>query len=230
MVRASLESITRQIDERFEVIVVDNLSDNGSEKILGEYAAKGAIRVYRAKSSRGRARQMAFKLSSGRYVISNMDLDDTFQPTLPQLLELYIKEYDGKVVRIKQSPHEGDLIGSSVTVASRTVLGELRGWRDLQWFEDVDLWDRAKKESLFVEITYPLLMSRSTHSERGGLFGKTRYRYVVDREKMRLNYPTVLTLKKSPQYLLSWLSAKIMGEPRYIAFDDISNVGTGNDD
>ena len=48
---------------------------------------------------------------------------------------------------------------------------------------------------------------------------EARYRYVVDRDKMRVGYPTVLSLKKSPLYLVSWLAAKLMGEPKSVRVD-----------
>ena len=218
-VRDSLASIVEQIDDRFEVIVVDNFSNNGSERVLEEYAEKGLIRVYRAKSTRGKARQIAFRLSSGRVVISNMDLDDTFQPELSRFLRLYSDQYDGRVVRVRHSPCGETVVNTSITIASRNILEMLGGWRDLQWFEDVDLWDRAEGKHLFSEVSYPLLKTKSEHFERQSLIGAARYRYVVDRDKMRLGYPTVLTLKKLPLYVASWLSARILGRPKFVRLD-----------
>lgn len=53
-IKQSLESILSQIDNNFEVIVVDNKSKDGSEKILKEFEKQGKIKVISIKCSRGR--------------------------------------------------------------------------------------------------------------------------------------------------------------------------------
>jgi len=213
-VRASLESIVDQTDDRFEIMVVDNFSNNGSELVLEEFAGRGRLRLCKAKSNRGMARQIAFALSTGEHVISGMDLDDTFEPNLKDFVGVYLANYQGKVLRVRRSPKGDSVFTTSITVASRRVLSNLGGWRDLQWFEDVDLWERATDAQEFSEITYPLLKTRSNHPERRGLVGKARYRYIADRDRMRIGYPAVFSIKKGPLYAASWLSAKMLGEPR----------------
>jgi len=55
-----MESIISQIDSDFEVIVCDNFSDDGSLKVLEEYAMKGQIKLVVERSTRGKGRQIAY--------------------------------------------------------------------------------------------------------------------------------------------------------------------------
>src|SRR5438445_3448665 len=87
--RQSVESILNQIDSRFEIVVVDNKSTDGSQLVLREYSNRGKLKLVRARCSRGKGRQIAFENSIGNYVISNLDFDDVFQPRLDELLNKY---------------------------------------------------------------------------------------------------------------------------------------------
>jgi len=49
-----INSILNQIDSRFEIVVVDNMSNDGSERILSEMAELGTIHLIRMKCSRGK--------------------------------------------------------------------------------------------------------------------------------------------------------------------------------
>jgi len=99
-VRGSLDSVLNQLDDRFEVIVVDQNSTDGSRRILERYAQKGAISLYHQKvRNRGLGRQLAFEKSSGDYIIANIDMDDVCAPTLGSYLKMYHELAEGKVLK-----------------------------------------------------------------------------------------------------------------------------------
>lgn len=141
-IRDSLNSILNQIDDRFEVIVVDNYSTDGSREILEDYARQGKIKLILKKCTRGRGRQIAFEHSCGEYIISGLDMDDVFYPVLKEILETYHSKYEG-------------CLGLTKGQISPRWVAEKVGWKDLQYREDIDYIRRASKLVPVVDL-YPM--------------------------------------------------------------------------
>ncbi len=184
-VRQALDSILDQIDGRFQVIVVDSLSTDGSREILNEYASAGKIRLVEKKCSRGKGRQIAFENSSGDYVIANLDMDDVFRPKLNELLDFYHSKCEGNLMRGTKNT-DIDQWAQNVTIAPRKLLNEIGGWPDLQLFEDWYLWARAAKVKRYSWTVFPLAINETVHPERNTSGGKIKFRYLRYREMMRL--------------------------------------------
>lgn len=181
--RDSMESLLGQIDASFEVIVVDNCSNDGSEEILREYERKGAIRLISQKCSRGRGRQIALMNSSGEFIVSHIDMDDVFRPVLLRLVEFYHAKCEGKVMVAISSP--GDW-GQNITIAPRDFLLDIGGWRDLQYAEDWDVWSRAAALSRYAWTVFPASDRHLNRQSRTRFLGTLRYRLVRYRDEMRL--------------------------------------------
>ncbi|TLX66576.1 MAG: glycosyltransferase family 2 protein [Thaumarchaeota archaeon] len=129
-IEESLRSILNQIDERFEVIVVDNASTDGSQDYLYKMEYLNKIRLFTESCSRGQGRQIALDKSWGDYIIAYFDMDDVYKPRLKEFVDLYHKSYEGKI------------LGAKVLMAPRTFAIRI-GWHDLKEREDVDFWLRA---------------------------------------------------------------------------------------
>lgn len=185
-VRKSLDSILYQIDDRFEIVVVDSFSDDGTLEILLEYARMGKLKLLTEGCSRGRGRQIAFENSSGDYIIANIDMDDVFRPLLSPLLELYTRRCEGNLLLTIFSAKKMLRGIQNITILPRSLLFELGGWRDLQYFEDWDLWSRAAKIGKYRWTEFPLLDKWNLHPERRSLLGKMRFRYLRYRDLLRL--------------------------------------------
>jgi glycosyltransferase involved in cell wall biosynthesis len=188
-VRASLESIIDQIDELFEIIIVDSKSDDGTTEILKEYADKGLIKLIVEKCSRGRGRQIAFQNSEGKHVIANMDLDDIFMPKLKALLDFYHKRCEGKILLAIKGTSKKLRGLQNTTIGDRDIIEKLGGWRNLQWAEDWDLWSRAAKKGLYVWTVFPFVKKVSLHTERKRIITRFLFRYVKYMELLRLGRP-----------------------------------------
>ena len=106
----SLMSIFRQIDDDFEIIVVDGKSKDGSVEILRKYQKEGRIKLIERKCSRGLGRQIALENSSGDYVISGLDMDDIFTPAISSMLESYHHLAEGKLLSVVDGG--GTMVGS----------------------------------------------------------------------------------------------------------------------
>lgn len=163
-IRASLDSILNQIDDRFEVIVVDSESTDGTLDVLREYAKKGRIKLIVQKCSKGKGRQIAFENSSGKYIISNLDMDDVFAPRLNELIEFYHKKCEGKLLLTVSDLRDKGV--QNVTIAPRFLILQIGGWRDLMYSEDWDLWSRAAKTGSYCFTAFNLLERHGIHPER----------------------------------------------------------------
>ena len=207
-VRQSLDSILNQIDERFEVVVVDSLSTDGSREILNGYARDGKMKLIEKKCSRGLGRQIAFENSSGTYVIANLDMDDVFGPKLNDVIEIYHSKCEGKLVRVAKTADTNQW-AQNVTIAPRTLLSEIGGWPDLQLYEDWYLWARAAKVNKYSWTVFPLAINETVHPERGTSEGKMKFRYLRYREWMRLGR-TIFT--KGEKVSMTQRIAKILAQ------------------
>jgi glycosyltransferase involved in cell wall biosynthesis len=181
--RDSLDSLLNQIGPSFEIVVVDNCSDDGSEEILKEYQRKGVIKLFSKKCSRGQGRQIALMNSLGEYIVSHIDMDDIFRPVLPELIDFYHARCEGKAMVAISSL--GDW-SQNITIAPRELLLEIGGWRDLQYAEDWDVWSRAAKLSKYTWTVFPVSDRHENRSGRTGLLGTLRYRLGRYRDEMRL--------------------------------------------
>ena len=201
-VRDSLKSVVSQLDGAYEVVIVDNFSTDGTYEALKGFEGSDGVKVVQKRCSRGEGRQCAFEKASGVYIIANMDLDDTFRPFLKDLVTKYHSEYEGCVLRVKRS--EGDFCG--VTIFPRHVLQQVGGWRDLNWFEDMDVWNRCQRVCRFVEISFPVFAQRSRRSYTG--LARARHSYMVFRESLRVGVGRKVTILNWPLYVAAWLVVK----------------------
>ena len=175
----SLRSIFSQIGSDTEVVVVDNQSTDGSGEILEGLSAEGKIKLVVEKCSWGGGRQRALETSSGEYIISGLDMDDTFHRRLRPLLRFYHEKTEGSLL---------SGFGEATMVAPRALLTRLGGWRDLQFRENWELCRRAAKVSSFRWTIFPLVRTTNPHGERRRLWSRTRYRYIRYRENLRVGH------------------------------------------
>jgi glycosyltransferase involved in cell wall biosynthesis len=134
----SLESILTQVDERFEIVVVDNCSNDASLDILRQYDGK-QIKLIVRRCSRGLGRQIAFENSCGKYIIGQMDMDDVFKPCLNELLQIYHANFEGYMLETS------DII----MIAPRELINTIGGYKDLNYLEEYELYSRAAQIGYF---------------------------------------------------------------------------------
>lgn len=178
-----VNSILNQIDSRFEIVVVDNMSNDGSERILSEMAELGAIHLIRMKCSRGKGRQIAFENSAGEYIVAHMDTDEEFKPVLQQFLNLYHSSCDGDLLVAAEGQRSWR---QNITVGPRRLITELGGWRDLQYSEDWDLWRRAAQRQHYKWTIYPIIRDEKIVMKKLGTMSGFKQRVVKYRDLLRL--------------------------------------------
>src|ERR1035441_4286710 len=189
-VRRSLESILNQIDNDFEVIVVDSESTDGSYEILKEFSDVGKIKLIRQNCSRGKGREIAFENSSGKYIIANTDMDDIFKPRLRELLARYQAVAAGRLLWASSRIKGAFGGGESFTIAPRELIAELGGWKGLHIFKDLELRSRAARRGKYRRGEFALLEATNPHAERTRTrIARMKWRYVRYREILRIGLP-----------------------------------------
>lgn len=188
-VRESINSLLRQLNEDYEVIIVDNFSKDGTYEILKEFEHSNSVKIVQERSSRGKGRQFALEHASGEYVIANLDLDDLFLPVLGEIVGLYHEKANRKVLAIFNSSPPPDLDTGwiqNITLGPRELFTSLGGWRDLDLFEDWDVWSRAHQAGKYAWGAYRFAVNDTVHPESKHALIRLRQRYERYRSRLRL--------------------------------------------
>lgn len=148
-VARSLTSILEQLDSRFEMVVVDDGSTDGSEKILRKLEKQYQylrVKYNAGNSNHGEARRHAVELADGDFILSSLDADDEFTPCIQQFVSLY-HELEGA--------KENDflLLGYGLYMAPRSLLREVP-YRSMGYGEDRDLYRRLLAEDALLSLSH----------------------------------------------------------------------------
>jgi glycosyltransferase involved in cell wall biosynthesis len=168
-----------QVDDNFEIVVVDSKSSDGSAERLRSYADEGKIKLIEQKCSRGIGRQVALENASGNHVISGLDMDDIFKPRIRVLLRFYHERVDGRLLAGA---------GEATMIAPRRLLLKLGGWKDLQFRENWELCRRAAGMDVYKWSIFPLASAINPHQERRHWRTRIKYRYIRYRENLRVGH------------------------------------------
>lgn len=150
-----LDSVYSQLDEDFfEYIVVDSKSSDTSMDILDNFSdSHENINILQKKCVRGIGRQIAFKESSGDYIIQ-VDTDTRYLPIWKSFINKAKEQYPKSAV---QAIYSG--------IYPRDVLEEVGGWKDFQYAEDFELWMRIWKIGKMK--WYPLMVGINIKDREG---------------------------------------------------------------
>src|ERR1022692_3210057 len=201
----SLESILAQVTDRYEIVVVDGRSTDGSLDLLKRYQSEGKIRLIVQKSSRGRGRQLAFDHSSGEFIIANIDLDEIYPiGLLDQIAALEPYASDRMIMVNDRFVRSGS---HGFTLTTRSVISSLGGWLDLNYYEDYELWRRAAAQGKYAWTMIPTTIWKYPHPERKTFVGRLKHRYTGYVNKLQVGIPVFAEGEKttgSQQVVYSW--------------------------
>lgn len=138
--KVALESVLNQIDETYEVIVVDDGSRDRSVEILRDLEARySALKVFELNRNRKRdlaeTRNISCSHAKGEYLILHIDCDDYWYPHIQDFISCFheIEKIFG---------HDFLLSGQQINVGSREFLLKHGPYRTGHTGEDRDLWYR----------------------------------------------------------------------------------------
>lgn len=137
----SLRSVLAQVDDRFEVLVVDDGSTDCSVDILErldeEYDRLRVIPLPPDGDRKlGRTRTLSIEEAKGEHVLLHVDTDNAYLDSIPDFVEVY------EQLR-SQLGYEFYLLGTSFAMTERDFLLDFGAYRNLPvGGEDRDLWRR----------------------------------------------------------------------------------------
>jgi len=189
LVREAIASVTAQSYPDFEVIVVDDGSDDGTAEVVQQFA--GVQYVYQQNRGVSAARNVGVARARGE-LIAFLDSDDLWQPhklahqvaLFEQYPDVQICQTDEIWVRngVRVNPHHkhrkagGDifarslelcLVSPSAAMLRRVLFERLGGFDEtLPACEDYDLWLRISARWPVPFIAMPLVVKRGGHADQ----------------------------------------------------------------
>jgi len=135
-IEEAIQSIACQVDNRFELLVVDDGSTDGSLSILKRLENKITnLRFITGDNDNlGEARNHSFREANGEHILESMDLDDKYHHGILDFIEIY-ESLRGEL------SEDFYLKGNSINAAPRKLLMEYP-YRSMGYGEDADLWRR----------------------------------------------------------------------------------------
>jgi glycosyltransferase involved in cell wall biosynthesis len=202
MVGEAIESVLAQSYQAWELIVVDDGSNDGTSEHLAQYGA--IVRsVSRQRSGVAAARNYGVGIARGRYV-AFLDSDDLWmakklaiqmalmeqhpEVQICQTEEIWVRRGVRLNPKAKHAKPSGDifrrsldlcLVSPSTVMMTKQLFNQFDGFDEsFPVCEDYDLWLRIGVDHLVPLIPMPLVVKRGGHSDQlsQSIWGMDRYR------------------------------------------------------
>ncbi len=167
VVEDSVRSLIRALpdfDDRFELVIVDNYSTDGTwERLLKLRREHRNIRLASLRCTRGRGRDVALRLTEGDYVMY-VDLDEIFD-----------REFGLVVDKLSRVCVDGELWSFHGFSTRRTMVEVVGGWRDLNHGEDFEVYARAARRGARIRSLCVKTLRRNIVLSESGRHRERRY-------------------------------------------------------
>lgn len=157
---ATLENVLSQEFEDFELILVDDGSTDGSEKICDRFAIRDTrVRViHQVNAGVSAARNTGVAAANGEY-IGFVDSDDLIEPNMFAVMTELAEEYDADIVqcrhnridRITYTKPQKDIR----VITGHTFVEEMFSYTGGEYTNQVALWSKIYRRYLFDMIHFP---------------------------------------------------------------------------
>lgn len=157
-IEQSLTSLLTQIDNRFEVVVVDDGSTDKSVEVVqilqAVYSNLRLIKLQRDENRKlGQTRNISIAQAEGEYVLLHLDCDDVFGPHLVHFVEVFHK--------LEKCFNRDILVsGQHINMARRDFLLEHGPYLNIYRGEDRNLWSRMAKMNAWIPLDHVDFITR----------------------------------------------------------------------
>jgi len=163
-IEMALTSVLDQVDDRFEMVVVDDGSTDNSVVVLKElqrrYASLRLITLRRdPRRKLGLTRNISIREARGTYVLPQIDCDDVYGPHILDFVNVFhqIEHCHGGSFYLK---------GDKINMAPRDFLLAYGPYRNLFRSEDRDMWIRLAADDTFLPIIHRPFHTRLPKTRR----------------------------------------------------------------
>jgi glycosyltransferase involved in cell wall biosynthesis len=165
----SVKSINELVDDRFELLVLDDGSTDGSLSILERLTAElPRVRiVHDDNDNLAEARKASIEAARGEYVLIQLDADDVYYRGITDFVEIFHQIDD-------QVTFDPFINGYHIQMASRDLL-LTTPHRSMGYHEDRDLWRRMLAEGNLIGLHHESI--RRTVGYDRGLSEKAEARF-----------------------------------------------------
>jgi len=153
-----IESIIRQIDETFEVIIIDDDSTDDTRLVLARLKEKHSLLRYQSLEhdpmrSLGLTRNYSFQIAQGEWCIFHIDADD--------IIGEKIKDFTITVEALANGFQQEKLYaGKQIHMARRQFLLDRGPFRNIYRGEDRDFYERLVVDESWILINHERFISR----------------------------------------------------------------------
>jgi glycosyltransferase involved in cell wall biosynthesis len=185
----SVISIVDQLDEEYEIVIVDDGSTDESvtiiKKLQNSYSSIRLIVLDEDKHRKlGETRNIAFNHAKGEYVLMQIDCDDVYQPYIRDFVEIYhqIRSCNNDLVYLK---------GININIGEKRRLAKYGPYRNIFRGEDREMWRRLAADNAIQWIDHGKISVRSSRSHSRNSIIKLYYMW----DQMRGEFRTGILLK-----------------------------------
>ena len=205
-----------KLDEKFEIIVVDNISFDGTADAIKKYEPR--IKVFSEKCTRGGGRQKAMELSNGSIII-HVDFDVSYSGIL-EAVKFYESSNKDKIYYIQAVKHK---CSACLYIGRRELFDKVDGFPNMNHSDDTYFNKKTNAVGLLsiisLEMSHDCLDVRGLSSGAESRYERTKLkqairRIIATRDILFVNGFSYTELMK--KYRLSGKRAFFEGLPEYL--------------